>query len=245
MANILIIGATSAIVGATARLYAARGERLHLVGRNHDRLKAMQKDLEIRGAAGVAVSPIDLDDPAGHEPLLDEIFAALGTVDQVLIGHGIMPEQAACEADMATTLQVWQSNVISPISLLTLLANRLEEQGHGTIGVIGSVAGDRGRAANYVYGASKAALAAFATGMAARLAKSGVDLVLIKPGFVDTPMTAAFKKGLLWARPQSVARDIVGAMDKGKRTIYTPWFWRWIMAILMLLPEPLFRRLGI
>jgi short-subunit dehydrogenase len=129
------------------------------------------------------------------------------------------------------------------MALCTLLANQFEDQGHGVIAVISSVAGDRGRQSNYVYGAAKAAVTAFTSGLRQRLYPKGVRVVTIKPGFVSTPMTAAFKKGALWATPDKVAADIVRAMAGGTAVIYTPWFWRPIMWIIRCVPETIFRRL--
>ena len=135
------------------------------------------------------------------------------------------------------------TNGTSVVSLMTAAANRFEAQGHGAIAVISSVAGDRGRQSNYVYGSAKALVSAFASGLRQRLAKKGISVTTIKPGFVDTPMTAAFKKGPLWAKPDQVAKDIVVAIDQGKTVVYTPGFWRLIMLIIKHIPEFIFVKL--
>jgi len=127
--------------------------------------------------------------------------------------------------------------------LLTLLANRFEAQRHGTLAVIGSVAGDRGRQSNYVYGTAKGALAIFLQGLRNRLHPAGVRVLTVKPGFVDTPMTASFKKGPLWAAPEAVAAAIVAAVERGRDVIYTPWFWWGIMTLIKLVPERVFKKL--
>jgi short-subunit dehydrogenase len=169
----------------------------------------------------------------------------LGGIDIVLIAHGSLPDQKACEQDTQKTLEAINTNAISTISLLTYLANHFERQGRGTIAVISSVAGDRGRQSNYVYGTAKAAVTVFLQGLRNRLYKSGVQVLTIKPGFVDTPMTAAFKKGLLWASPEEIAKAIYIAIATTKDIIYAPWYWRWILLIIRHIPEILFKRLSL
>ncbi len=242
MRRILIVGATSAIAEATARLFAADGNRLCLAGRKVPRLTAIAEDLRIRGATQVETVALDANDFSQHEPVLSQVVQAMGGLDAVLIAHGTLPDQQACQASVDATLEAFTTNALSVIALLTLVANRFEQQGSGTIAVISSVAGDRGRQSNYVYGAAKGAVSTFTQGLRNRLARAGVMVVTIKPGFVDTPMTAAFKKGALWATPEAVARRIHRAMAKGEDVVYTPWFWRWIMAIIKVVPESIFKR---
>ena len=243
MSGTLIIGATSAIAEATARLLAERGESLYLVGRNAARLEAIAADLAVRGAASVATDALDLNALDLHQPMIGRAFAALGRVDSVLIAHGTLGDQKACEATVTQALAEITTNALSVVSLLTLLANRLGIERHGTIVVISSVAGDRGRASNYVYGSAKAMVTAFCSGLRQRLSGAGVRVVTIKPGFVDTPMTRDFPKGPLWAKPDAIARGIVRAMDRGQGTVYLPAFWRPIMLIIRMIPERLFTRL--
>jgi hypothetical protein len=242
MKNIVIIGATSAIAEATARVYAHRGDKLCLVARNEERLLAMADDLTIRGGGSVEFKLLDVNDFKEHEETIGSVFDALTTVDVVLVAHGTLPDQKACEKDVDTTLTELNTNAISTISLLTHIANRLESQGSGTIAVITSVAGERGRQSNYVYGAAKGMISIFLQGIRNRLYKSGVNVLDIKPGFVDTPMTAEFDKGLLWAKPESIARSIVIGIDKKRHVIYTPFFWRYIMLIIRSIPETVFKR---
>jgi decaprenylphospho-beta-D-erythro-pentofuranosid-2-ulose 2-reductase len=154
-----------------------------------------------------------------------------------LIAHGTLPDQGACQASFDTARREFEVNALSVLSLLTLAANRFEQQRSGTIAVISSVAGERGRQSNYLYGAAKGAVSLFLQGLRNRLSKSGVQVVTILPGFVDTPMTADFPKGPLWAQPDAVARDIVRAIEGGRDVLYTPWFWRWIMLIIRTIPE--------
>jgi short-subunit dehydrogenase len=241
--RILIVGASSAIAEATARRYAATGARLYLVARNAERLQAQVADLRTRGAADVHSMVLDLNDFARHEELVAHAWKTWDGLDLVLIAHGTLGDQKACEADFTAALQELNTNAISAISMLTHLANRFERQGSGSIAVIGSVAGDRGRQSNYVYGTAKGALAIFLQGLRNRLASKGVQVLTIKPGFVDTPMTAAFKKGALWATPDQIAAGIQRAVTSRKDVVYLPWFWRGIMLIIRSIPESIFKKL--
>ena len=237
------MGATSALAEATARILAARGDSLYLVGRRPDALKAIAADLKVRGAAQVAFELLDATDVASHEPMLARATQTLVGLDTVLIAYGTLSDQKACEGSAQLTVQELTTNAISIAALLTLVAQQFERRKSGTIAVISSVAGERGRASNYVYGSAKALVTAFTSGMRQRLSKSGVAVITIKPGFVDTPMTAAFPKGPLWAKPQTVAAGIVRAMDRSAAVVYLPFFWRPLMAVIRAIPERLFGRL--
>ncbi|WP_295993872.1 SDR family oxidoreductase [Rugamonas sp.] len=245
MQKILIIGATSAIAEAAARRFAQRGDALILLARDGERLAALCADLAIRGAAQCGGARFDAGATESHAGLIAEAVAALGGLDAVLIAHGTLPDQQACQADAALALREIGTNALSVINLLTELANRFEAQRHGCIAVIGSVAGDRGRQSNYVYGSAKGMLAIFLQGLRNRLHKAGVTVLTIKPGFVDTPMTAAFPKGPLWATPDQVAGAIVQAMDQGRSVLYTPFFWRAIMLMIRSIPEAIFKKLSL
>ena len=241
MKKILIIGATSAIAEASARIWAERGDELFLVARNQERLDIIVKDLKVRGSPKVDCYCMDVNQFDFHQPMLDKVFEVFGRIDIVLIAHGTLSNQKACEQSADLTMQEIKTNALSVITLLTLLANRFESQKSGTIAVISSVAGDRGRQSNYVYGSAKAMLTAFTSGLRQRLYKSGVSVVTIKPGFVDTPMTAEFKKGFLWASPDRVAYLIVKACDKKNSEIYVPGFWMLIMFIIKSIPISIFK----
>jgi short-subunit dehydrogenase len=238
--RLLIIGATSAIATAVARRYAARQAHVGLIGRRAEALDALAADLRVRGAADVETWVMDANDIARHADCLDAAWRRFGGVDHVLVAHGVLPDQSECQASVAAALASFDTNARSVLALLTDLANRFERQGSGAIGVISSPAGDRGRASNYVYGAAKAAVSNLASGLRHRLAGKGVRVVTILPGFVDTPMTAAFPKGPLWAAPEKVAADIDRALASGFGAVYTPWFWRWIMLLIKHVPERLF-----
>ena len=243
MNKIMIIGATSAIAEATARIFAKQGAQLYLVGRNEERLKNIARDLTVRGAKEIALAVLDVNEFEKHGQVVDAAMESLGEIDVVLIAHGTLPDQRACEKDPDLTRQEFTTNALSTISLLTCLANRMERQGRGTVAVITSVAAERGRQSNYVYGAAKAAVSVFLQGLRNRLHKTGVKVLDIKPGFVDTPMTAEFKKGFLWAQPDDVARAIHRAILKRKTTAFAPWFWRWIMLIIKSIPEFAFKKM--
>jgi len=243
MKKVLVLGATSAIAQATVRLLAARGASLYLVGRNAERLEAVAKDARTRGAAKVESEAMDLDDLTRHEALVERAATALGGLDGALIAHGLLGDQKVAERSFSETEKVLRTNFLSAVSLLTPLANRFEAQKAGTLVVISSVAGDRGRQSNYVYGASKGALSVFLQGLRNRLARSGVAVVTVKPGFVDTPMTADLKKNALFASPETVARGMLRAADKGRNEVYLPGFWRLIMFIIRSIPEGVFKRM--
>jgi decaprenylphospho-beta-D-erythro-pentofuranosid-2-ulose 2-reductase len=243
MKKVLIIGASSAIAEHCARIWAARGDKLYLVSRNESHLRTIATDLKVRGASEMATNCVDLNDMDQHIEFLDAAEDAMGDVDVVLIAHGTLPNQKSCELSVEETLAEIQTNALSTVSLLTLIANRFEAKRDGTICVISSVAGDRGRASNYVYGSAKAMVTAFASGMRQRLHKSNVAIVTVKPGFVDTPMTADFKKGLLWARPNAVATKIVRAIDVSRTEVYVPGFWWAIMMFIKVIPSRIFRKL--
>ncbi len=240
--RVLIIGATSAIATAVARRYAAASARLFLVGRRMPALLALADDLRVRGAAEVDCAELDANDIASHARLIEQAWTRWSGFDRVLVAHGVLPDQPQCERSVEDALASFDTNARSVLALLLPLAARLEAQGSGSLAVISSPAGDRGRQSNYVYGAAKGAVTVLAAGLRHRLASKGVRVITILPGFVDTPMTASFRKGALWATPERVASDVEGAMERGFGAVYTPWFWRWIMLISRHVPERIFVR---
>ncbi|MCB1735478.1 MAG: SDR family oxidoreductase [Gammaproteobacteria bacterium] len=247
MQRILIFGATSAIAAACARRWNALGAQLFLVARDQTRLATLREDLTVRGGprATIETATADLADLSTHIGLFDAAERALGGLDIVLIAHGTLPDQTACEASIDTTLEAIQVNALSYVSLLTEAANRFERKGNGVIAAISSVAGDRGRKSNYVYGAAKGMVSLFMGGLRNRLAGKDVAVVNIKPGFVDTPMTAAFEKGALWAKPDTIAKGIVKAIARRRDDVYLPGFWGLIMFVIRHIPERLFKRLSL
>lgn len=245
MKNIVILGATSAIAQETAKCFAQDQAALFLVARNKAKLEAVAADLIVRGASRVEQYPLDLNRIEAHHDMIRTALANLHELDAVLIAHGTLSHQPSCEASVEETLREFTTNCLSVVSLLTLLANYFEQRGTGCLAVISSVAGDRGRQSNYVYGAAKGAVSLFLQGLRNRLAKSGVAVVTIKPGFVDTPMTAQLPKNALFARPETVGRQIYHAMTRPRDVVYCPWFWRPIMSLLCHIPEGLFKRLSL
>jgi NAD(P)-dependent dehydrogenase (short-subunit alcohol dehydrogenase family) len=240
--RVIVLGALSAVGEAVCRLYAAEGAALLIAGRDIARLSQVAADLRVRGAVDVQIEAMDLDSahPAKDFPAL---AARLGGVDHVLIAYGVLGEQSRAESDEAHAAQVLGTNFLSPALWCLAVADVLERQGSGALIAIGSVAGDRGRRSNYVYGSAKAGLGVLVQGLAHRLAASGARAVIIKPGFIDTPMTAHLKKGgPLWSTADTVAQIIRRAADTGGPVVYAPWFWRFIMLIIRLVPASLFHK---
>jgi len=241
--RVLVLGATSAMAQACARLWAARGAELFLVARKAERLAAVAADLSVRGAGRVETRTADLDVLAGHAALLAEAWAQLGSLDVVLIAHGLLADSEACERDAALAAQVLHTNFASAASLAQGAALRLAEQGRGTLVAISSVAGDRGRQSNYAYGAAKGGLSIFLEGLRNRMFRRGVRVLTVKPGFVDSPMTAHLAKNALFASAETVGRAVVRAVDRGRDRLYVPGFWMPVMLLIRHLPEVLFKRL--
>lgn len=245
MKHILIIGATSAIAQATARHYCQAGTSFYLVGRNQEKLDIVKDDLLTRGAASVEVDVTDPVKLEEHEILISRASLSLEKIDLALIAHGDLPDQKECETSARKTIKALTINSVSVISLATIISDLFEEQHQGVLVVLSSVAGDRGRASNYVYGAAKSSVSTFLEGLSDRLSDSGVSVITVKPGFVDTPMTEAFEKGLLWAQPETIADGIVKAVENRKSVVYLPWFWKWIMLVIRHIPRSIFRRLNL
>jgi decaprenylphospho-beta-D-erythro-pentofuranosid-2-ulose 2-reductase len=245
MRKALILGATSAIAQETAKLLAADGGSLFLVGRDSAKLESVAQDLRVRGARRVVTLTCDLNAIDQHDLILKRSTDVLEGLNTVLISYGTLSNQELCENSVIAALDQLKTNFLSVVSLLTLIGNRFEEQRNGCIAVISSVAGDRGRQSNYVYGAAKGALTVFLSGLRNRLVKAGVTVITIKPGFVDSPMTASFRKGFLWASPAVVGRGVYRAIVSRKDVVYLPWYWRYIMMAVVLIPERMFKRLSL
>jgi len=243
--KVLVLGATSAIASATIRIYASRGAALYLVARDPKRLSVIASDAQIRGASAVYTRQANLNDTAAHASLVADAIQQLSYIDIALVAYGVLGDQGDGERDIGTALAVFQTNFISSISLITHLANELERRKSGTIAVISSVAGDRGRKSNYIYGASKAAVTVFLQGLRNRLDRRGVHVLTVKPGLVSTPMTAHLEQGVLFASPEKIALGIVSAIDHRKDVVYLPWFWRPILSIIRSIPERIFKRLDL
>jgi short-subunit dehydrogenase len=242
--RVAIFGATSAIGAAVARHYAQRFEAaFFLAARDAQRLSDLAADLQVRGAK---VETAMADASGDPEAMVRKAVTALGAIDVAILMQGALPDQAACEAGDARALrESLEVNVQGTFALALRVAAELERQRAGTLVLMGSAAGDRGRRSNYIYGAAKAAVEEFASGLRARLQEKDAHVLLVKPGLVDTPMTAAFRKGPLWSQPGPVGRAIGRAIEARRNVVYAPWFWRPILWIIRLLPWPIFRRLKI
>ena len=253
MKNVLIIGATSAIARACCREWlvaepGSKGEPVSffLVARSADKLEQTAADLLARGARSATCHVLDLADIDAHAQVLESAHAALGSIDVALLAHGTLPDQQACKDDVGLALREFTTNGISFIALLTHLGNRFELQGHGTLAVITSVAGDRGRPSNYLYGSAKAAVSTFCEGLRARLFKAGVQVMDIRPGFVDTPMTESLGlPRMMVATPERVARRIVRGVARRSDVLYVPAFWALILWTVRSIPRPIFKRLNL
>lgn len=243
--RVCLIGATATIATAVARRLAPDGARFFLVGRNPQALADLAQDLAVRGAEASEMYVQDANDSAGHGACLAAACTFLDTIDLVLIAHGTLADQAACERSVELALKEIATNGTSVVSYASHAAAVLEEQGSGCLAVISSVAGDRGRQSNYVYGAAKALVSTFMAGLRHRLADSPVQVLTIKPGLIDTRMTQKMPKGPLWSSPERVAKDIVKAVERGRGVIYTPWFWRYVMWIIRSLPDRVFHKTGL
>lgn len=238
MATIMIFGANSAVAEATARLYANSNDNLILVGRNLGKLQTIASDLQIRGAKQVEALKMDATDYDSHQMLFNN-----HDVDVLLVAHGQLTDQNKAEQDFHYMKEQMEVNLLSIMSVVGHAANYFEKKKSGTIAVIGSVAGDRGRMSNYVYGTAKGAIELFLQGVRHRLAPSGVNVLCIKPGFIDSPMTAHIEpKGALWAKPAKIAKDIVAAIKNKKAVIYTPCIWYFIMTIIKNVPSFIFHK---
>lgn len=216
---------------------------MFLTGRTAAKLASVADDLRVRGAHEVHTAVLDVAQIPQHRQVIDTAVSTLGGLDVALIAHGHLPVQAECQKQVAATIDALHVNFTATVALLTVLANHFEAQHRGCIAVITSVAGDRGRQSNYVYGAAKGGVDRFLQGLRNRLHANGVAVVTIKPGYVDTPMTAGVKKSPLFASARRVGRAIHRAIERRRDVVYIPWFWRPVMMVIRGLPERLFKRL--
>ncbi len=243
--KVLILGATSPIARAIGLRFARDGADLLLAARDLTESDRIAGDLRVRGGHATHSAAFDAADLASHPDFVRRAIEALGGFDGIVIAFGTLGDEAAAQADPAEALKTISQNFTGAVSLMTLLGEHLQKQGHGFIIVLASVAGDRGRSRNYVYGSAKGALALFAQGMRGRLARSGVHIMTVKLGFVDTRMTWGRDGLLLVASPGEAAEKIYAAWKRGAEVVYVPGFWRPIMAAVRFIPERLFKRMSI
>ena len=243
--KIIIIGATSAIARSTARLYAEQNSQIFLVGRDEGRLRELKADLELRGANSIENLTLDITNINEHANVINKSIQFLGHIDIAIICHGSLPDQKKCESNFREIEKAININGLTTISFCTEISKQLELQKAGTLAVITSVAGDRGRQPNFIYGAAKSMVSTYLQGLRGKLLPFDVHVIDIKPGLVDSPMTAKFEKGALWSTPELVAIDIVSGIKKKRHTIYTPSYWRFIMAAVCSIPEVIFKKIKI
>jgi decaprenylphospho-beta-D-erythro-pentofuranosid-2-ulose 2-reductase len=237
--NVLIVGATSDIAREVAREHARRGDRLFLLGRDPVKLQGVAAEL---GACVAGVASADFNHTYGNSGLLERAVAALGGLDVAVIAHGWLGDQLVSEASYAHAEEVIRTNFTSAVSLIIPIVNQLESQKHGALVVLSSVAGDRGRPRNYTYGAAKGATTLYLQGVRSRLYGTGVRVVTVRLGPVNTKMTTDHPKNVLFGEAPAVARAIVRSEDRGPEDVYVPWYWRPIMAAVRGLPERVFQR---
>jgi short-subunit dehydrogenase len=245
----VIIGATSAIAQGVARAYAQSGSRFFLVARDEQRVMDLAAALRDQGAERCAVYVADLRVREVHADIVQRSIEELGRLDLVFVAHGVYPERERSVGDVNVMLDSFMTNAVSALSLIHRYGLLLREQEalqshtpHPCIAVVSSVAGDRGRFNNYTYGSAKAALTAFASGLRAELAPTGVDVLTIKPGPVETPLTKHHRMPLM-TTVEKIVPDIVTGIEGHRTVVYTPWYWRWIMLVIKSLPERIFMKL--
>jgi decaprenylphospho-beta-D-erythro-pentofuranosid-2-ulose 2-reductase len=245
MKRVIILGASSGIALEVQRQLAHRACELLVVARSRQRLAELQADLLVRGAPRVLMYPADLAAISQHEDIFAFACSAFPDFDTVLLAYGSMHDQRIAATSIEVLSEELQVNFVSAAAILTLFAADLERRRTGCIAVISSVAGDRGRRSNYVYGSSKGGVSLFLQGLRSRLYPSGVHVITVKPGPVRTAMTDQLPNSAHFADPRKVARDIVRGLERrSPDIIYTPRIWRYIMLVLRLIPEAIFKRLS-
>ena len=245
MKKVLIFGGASAIAHQTAINFAKDGAELFLIDLKVTRVNDVADDIRTRVPNSIIhTTELNALNFELHQQTIDEVVKTLGGLDAILIAHGTLPKQEDVEKDTNAIIQEFNINALSGMSLATIAANYFEQKASGSIAIISSVAGDRGRKSNYVYGSAKAALSAFSSGLRGRLSAKGVNVLTIKPGFVDTPMTADLPKNPLYSSPQQIGKGIFDAMKNGKNVVYLPGFWRLTMMVVKAVPEGIFKKLN-
>ncbi|ABA58412.1 Short-chain dehydrogenase/reductase SDR [Nitrosococcus oceani ATCC 19707] len=240
---VLVLGATSAIARGTAAALARRGHSLYLGGKDESELARIAADLNIRYQVEVRYGAVDATDYAAHRRFLERVIETMGGLEGVVWAIGYLGDSIFAQTHFEETEKIIAVNFTGAVSLLGECAAYLEGKGAGFIIGLSSVAGDRGRQSNYYYGAAKGGLSLFLQGLRNRLFPAGVRVLTIKPGFVDTAMTFGLPGLFLLASPASVGERIVAALERSRDVIYVPWFWFYIMFVIRMIPEPLFKRL--
>jgi short-subunit dehydrogenase len=243
---VLVLGGTSGIGRSTAAAFARRGYEVVVTGREASEATRAAQDLAIRFGVLAHGKAFDATGPDGHPAFFAEVVDATGgRLQGVVAAFGLLGDQVAARENPSAAARIIATNYTGVVSILSIAASWFEERRHGFIVGIGSVAGDRGRQSNYLYGSAKAGAAVFLAGLRNRLHRAGVNVVTVKPGFVDTEMTFGLPGLFLVADPEMVGERIARAVERRLHVVYVPWFWRWIMLIIRLIPERLFKRLSL
>jgi len=246
MKTILLIGANSTIGHAIARQIAEKQEnqiRFFLVGRDPERLESHATDLKVRGATQVETFVADLTNHQIHCNYFQKAIDLYGFIDEIYITHGLLGDQNKAKTDLSLAIEIAKINYLSIVAISTLLVQYGEQKKIGNIVIFSSVAGDRGRKSNYIYGSTMAGKTALISGLRVQLEQHNIHVMTVKPGLVNTRMTLDFKKGLLWTTPEKVANDVIRNLKKKSNICYTPGFWRMIMLIIVHIPEGVFKKL--
>jgi len=242
MARVVILGVTSPIARILATRFAADGAAVYLAARDVGEAERIASDISVRTGAVAMSGAFDAADFASHPDFIRRAVDELGGLDGVVLCFGTLGDEDAAQIDPIAALATLHQNFTGAVSLMTLAGCILEQQKHGFMIVIGSVAGDRGRAKNYVYGAAKGGLHTFTQGLRGRLTRAGVHVMTVKLGTVDTRMTWGREGTLLTVPPEKAANAIYAAYQRKAEVVYVPWFWRPIMGIVKLIPERFFKR---
>ena len=240
---ILILGATSAIARHVAAAFARRGHALFLAGRDASEIQRLVRDMRVRFGIEAAGGGFDAEDYQGHSEFLRQVLEQMGELHGVVVAFGYLGEQERAAHDFAECERIIARNFTGAVSIVNHCADYLEQRRAGFIIGISSVAGDLGRQSNYLYGSAKAGFSVYLQGLRNRLFFAGIRVLTVKPGFVDTPMTFGLPRLFLVASPEDVAEGIVRALRRGNEVVYLPWFWRWVMLVLKLIPDRIRKRL--
>jgi len=243
--RVLVFGASSAICSELLKLLASSEGYFYLVARDSFKLAVQVADLEVRGGTIAGHESYDFNQWELHEAVVGRAVESLGQIDIVIIAHGSLPDQSDCESSPAAMRACIEDNFTSAAMIIQCCAGALAVQGSGTLLALSSVAGDRGRKSNYAYGSAKSGIDALMQGLRARFTGSSVEIVNIKPGMIETPMTAHMPSGALWSTPEAIAPQLLRAIEKGGGVYYVPGYWRFIMLIIRSLPNAIMARLPI
>lgn len=245
MATAIVFGVTSRIARETALRFAERGMTVIVTGREPAELERLAADIRVRTGATAVAQACDARDALAHRGLIADLEAAHGPIEYAVLAFGDMGEQRQAEHDPDLLVRVLETNFVGAAALCEALAEPMAERGRGGIAVLGSVAGDRGRQSNYIYGSAKGGLAVYLQGLRNRLFARGVHVMTVKLGFIDTRMTWGLKTKIPIASPEAASRAIVGGLDRRVDTLYYPAFWRVVMTVLRHVPERAFKRLSL